>query len=533
MYPLTNWIPGPDPAYVWISLVWVLTVAITYALVGRLSDVLGRRWFFLGGNALGLLGAIIAGTAHRIPVLIGGSALIGVAGAVQLSFPIVLGELVPNKHRPYANAAMYLCALPFSGFGSVIARSFVLHTKYSWRWSYYLDIILNGLTVILYFFFYHPPTLGMLHSKHKPNLIQLLDIGGILLFAAGLLIFLLGISWGGEEYPWRSGQVIGTIVGGGVLLIIFVVYGELGRTVHLGSSRLTAYSELFAPIKYPLMPLRLWKNGGYVATILTASVAAMIYYSMNVLWPTQITALYSTDMLTIGWMSCAVGGPTILGNIVGSLTCKNLGRQKWQMIVSATCMTAFVGGLAASNAHTKALAAAFVCLGSFFVGAIEGISFSTAPLCLEPEDIGLAAGMLGSVRSALSTIATAIYVAILTNKLNGYIPKYVGAAAAEAGLSAQSLTEVLSGFEIGKFTFPGITSEVVNSLYSAYQKAYSKSFQVVYLASVAFGICAIVAAFFSPNMEHRFDGQVARRLHGRDIKKKEDAMVQQKSIEKV
>jgi len=517
---------------VWVSLVWVLTVALTYALVGRLSDILGRRWFFLGGNILGLIGAIISGTAHRISVLIGGSALLGIAGAVQLSFPIVLGELVPTKHRPYANAAMWACGLPFTAFGPVIARAFVLDTKYSWRWCYYLDIILNGITVLLYFFFYHPPTLGMLHTKHKPkNIVQLLDLGGIALFSIGLLIFLLGISWGGQEYPWKSGQVIGTIIGGGILLIIFGLYGELWSQCELRA--LTDNLELFAPVHYPLMPLRLWKNMPYVTTVLTASIGAMIYYSMNVLWPVQVTSLYATDMLTIGWMACAVGGPTILGNITGSVTCRIFGHQKWQMVIFSTCMTAFIGGLAASTSHTKAMAAAFVFLGSVSVGAIEGVSFATAPLCLEPEDIGLAMGMLGSVRSALSTIATAIYVAILSNKLDTYIPRYVGTAATEAGLSSQTLSEILNGFSVGQLTFPGINSEVISTLYAGYQTAYAKSFRVVYLASISFGICSIIAAAFSPNMAHRFDGQVARRLHGRDIQKKEEAMGQQKSIEKV
>lgn len=144
---------GPNPAYVWISLVWILTAAITFALVGRLSDVMGRRWFFITGNFFGLLGTIINGTAQRIPVVIGGSTLIGISGAVQLSFPVVLGELVPNKHRPYANLAMYVFSLPFASFGPVISRSFVLYTKLGWTWSYYLNTILNGLVTILFFLF--------------------------------------------------------------------------------------------------------------------------------------------------------------------------------------------------------------------------------------------------------------------------------------------------------------------------------------------------------------------------------------------
>ena len=52
-----------------------------------------------------------------------------------------------------------------------------------------------------------------------------LDFGGMFLFIAGLLLFLMGLSWGGSLYPWKSAHVIATIVIGFVLCVIFVLYG--------------------------------------------------------------------------------------------------------------------------------------------------------------------------------------------------------------------------------------------------------------------------------------------------------------------
>jgi len=48
---------GPDPNYVWVGLVYTLTSAIGQALVGRLSDLFGRRWFFIVGHRWLLLDA--------------------------------------------------------------------------------------------------------------------------------------------------------------------------------------------------------------------------------------------------------------------------------------------------------------------------------------------------------------------------------------------------------------------------------------------------------------------------------------------
>lgn len=53
-----------------------------------------------------------------------------------------------------------------------------------------------------------------------------MDFGGIILFSGGLILFLLGLSWGGGLYPWGSTHVIATIVVGLVTLIGFVLYGE-------------------------------------------------------------------------------------------------------------------------------------------------------------------------------------------------------------------------------------------------------------------------------------------------------------------
>ena len=55
-----------------------------------------------------------------------------------------------------------------------------------------------------------------------------MDYGGIVLFVAGLILFLIGLSWGGNLYAWGSAHVIATLVVGIVTLIAFVLYGKHG-----------------------------------------------------------------------------------------------------------------------------------------------------------------------------------------------------------------------------------------------------------------------------------------------------------------
>lgn len=494
--------------------------------MGRLSDIFGRRYFFIGGNLIGLISSILGATAQNIPTLVASSALAGLAASVQLSFPIVIGELIPNKYRAIANGFILATAIPFSVFGPVVARSFILHTAQKWRWSYYLNIIMSGIVVILYTLFYHPPTYKMLHARRgkKMNVWAAIDIGGCILFSLALVLFLLGMSWGGQRYPWKSAHVIGTLVGGVAGFVAFVLYGMslinflMVYSMLLTTNNTVSQLELYIPLDYPFIPLKLFKNFAYVNTVLVGAVGSMIYYSMNVLWPTEVSKLYETGLLQIGWLSMTVGGGTLAGQYLGSWLCQPLGKHKWQLIICSCAMTGLIGAMAAATPDTQAFATAMTTLGSVAVGYIELVVLTTAPLCLAPEDLGLATGVGGTVRAGCGAIATAIYVTILNNKVATNVPKYVGPAAVEAGLPKSSLPSLYKGLSSGNLTaVPDLTPKIQSAAGYAYKVAYGKSFQVVYLASLAFGVLSIATSILTPNLEKQFNTDVARKLHGKDI----------------
>jgi hypothetical protein len=107
---------GLSPNAVWVALAWILLSAISFVLLGRLSDIFGRRWFWTGSAISALIGSIIGATANHIDVLIAASVFLGAASAAQLSFNICLGELVPLRHRFAANGVIFLSVVsrPYS-----------------------------------------------------------------------------------------------------------------------------------------------------------------------------------------------------------------------------------------------------------------------------------------------------------------------------------------------------------------------------------------------------------------------------------
>jgi len=115
--------------------VYTLGLALGLTLVGRLTDIFGRRWFFISGVLLGVVGSIIGATAKTLPVLIGGQTLIGLSASTGYSYTFVVGELVPVKYRFAANGLLFLFSFPTAGFGAAISTAFVLYTSEGWRVS--------------------------------------------------------------------------------------------------------------------------------------------------------------------------------------------------------------------------------------------------------------------------------------------------------------------------------------------------------------------------------------------------------------
>ncbi|KAF2032852.1 fungal trichothecene efflux pump [Setomelanomma holmii] len=503
---LINAAIGPSPDIIWVGISWTAGFAIGFTLVGRLSDIFGRRWFFIASSILGLIGTIIGASAQSINMLIATNSINGLAAAGQLSFHIILGELVPNSLRGPVNAFVLSTSVPFAVFGPPVARALYLNTELQWRWCYILGVIVNSLAIILYFFFYHPPTYEMLHvgGKSKMRQLKTLDWLGIFLFSTGLVVFLIGMNWGGSAYPWKSGHVLGTLFAGFATLVAFCFW------------------EAYSGLEYPLIPMRLFKNIQYDANVACASLAAIVYYANSIIWPTMVSSLFTTDVTEIGWLSCAVGGGLLLGQILGGAGVRFLPRMKTQMTVAAVFTTTFVAAVAASTPNTRNQTTALLLIGTIAAGYIENLTLSSTAYLWDPADMGLVTGVMGAIRTGLSAIATSMYSSILSTEAAKYIPQKVIPAATAAGLPSSSLPALFQGITLGDFTkVPGISADVIAAVVPAVKDAYALTFRTVYLCTLPFGALLIIAAILSPNVEQYLTDEVARKMHGRSGEKSE------------
>lgn len=91
----------------------------------------------------------------------------------------------------------------------------------SWRWCFYINLPIGGLTIAFVVFFFTSPKREMVKMSWLDK-IHRLDLPGTLTFLPAVICLLIALQWGGSVYPWSDGKVIALLVVSGILFIAFI-----------------------------------------------------------------------------------------------------------------------------------------------------------------------------------------------------------------------------------------------------------------------------------------------------------------------
>ena len=187
----------------WASTSYLLTSATFQPILGALSDVFGRREMLLLSVVLFTAGNLINCLANSFPVLLAGRALQGIGGGgiVTLNL-VILTDIIPLRQRPKYTGISQMAWAIGSIIGPLVGGAIVQYT--TWRWIFYINFpfCFVGLLMI-------PWVVRLNKSKSvlKEAFIRIDWIGSVL-FVASTTSFLIGITWAGHTYPWKSYQTL-------------------------------------------------------------------------------------------------------------------------------------------------------------------------------------------------------------------------------------------------------------------------------------------------------------------------------------
>lgn len=175
----------------------------------ELSDIFGRRPILFSSLLLFTIGCLICCVAKNFTQLLAGRTLQGIGGAGTLCMPmIILSDIVPLRERGIYNGIILVVSAIGTITGPLLGGLFAQHT--TWRWAFYINFPFSVIGLIMV------PFVVRLHAERgrlREKFLSLDWLGGFL-FIFSSASFLIGVSWGGVQYPWGSWHTLCPILVG-------------------------------------------------------------------------------------------------------------------------------------------------------------------------------------------------------------------------------------------------------------------------------------------------------------------------------
>ena len=379
---------GGITQYAWVFTAYMLTSTVTVPLYGKLGDVYGRKNLFLFAIVVFLLGSALCGAATTMTQLVVFRAVqgIGAGGLFPLSLAVI-GNIVPPRDRGRWQGLIGAVFAASSIAGPAIGGFIVDNT--TWRWIFFVNLPVGGLALIVI-------SLTMprraVHTRHT------IDWLGAGVLAGGTAALLMGLVWGGKQYSWMSGHVVGALVLAALLLVAFAVVERRAAE--------------------PILPFEILRN-----PIVAGSVACMALVGMAMFGTISYVPLFVQGVIgTSATSSGVVLTPLMLGAVTTSLLTGQLvsrtGRYRWNAILGPVVLTAGMVLLwRMSVTTTNAQAARNMVIAGIGIGAMMQVFVLSVQNAVPRAHIGSATALTQFSRQMGATIGVTVMGAIVNHGL--------------------------------------------------------------------------------------------------------------------
>ena len=374
--------------YAWVTTAYLVTSTVTVPIAGKLGDLFGRKPFILAGMAGFMAMSWLCGFSQDMTQLILFRAAQGLFGGVLFaSVFTVLADIF----SPQTRARMQGVFGGVFGLASVIgpAAGGYITDNWGWRWVFYVNIPVGVLGIALLVAF-----LPYVRSKATWRDI---DFAGAFLLIAGLVPILVSLS-NTSTYGWNSWQTLVPLVGGLLLLVVFVVVEHFEAE--------------------PIVPLALFRNRAFTVSVSVGALSgfgmfgALIFVPLIFQGVLGVTATNSGTLIT-PMMFGLIGASIISGQLMVRIR-----RYQYLGTLGAAIMAVGVFLLSEVTIHSTQLQ---VTSALVIVGAGLGLTFplyiNAIQSAVEKKYLGVVSSNLQFFRNMGGTLATAIFGSILANRL--------------------------------------------------------------------------------------------------------------------
>lgn len=374
--------------FVWVVSAYMVAEMAGMPIFGKLSDMYGRKRFFMFGLIMFMTGSALCGTASTINELSIYRAIQGIGGGalVPIAFTIMFDLFPPEKRGKMGGMFGAVFGLS-SIFGPLLGAYITDHI--SWHWIFYINLPLGILSLIFIAIFYKE---SPVHQR------QSIDWWGAVTLIGAVVCLMFALELGGQKYAWDSANIISLFAGFAVLFILFL------------------FVETKA--KDPIISFSMFRNRLFGGSTLVALFYGAAFMAGTVYIPIFVQGVYGGSATNSGLILL----PMMLGSVVtaqlgGFLTTKMSYRNI--MFLSGVIL---IGGVLLLTTITPDTSRALLTIYMIVVGLGVGFSFSVLSMAaIHPfgiEQRGSATSTSNFIRSLGMTIGITIFGTLQRNSFS-------------------------------------------------------------------------------------------------------------------
>ena len=495
---------GGNEYYTWVVTIYLLTSTITVPFYGKLSDLFGRKPLLMGGIVLFLGGSALSGLSQNMGELILFRGIQGL-GAGSL-FPIslaIIGDLFsPAERGKYQGL-----------FGAVFGISFIigpwlggfLTDNVSWHWVFYVNLPIGVVSLFV--------IMRLLPNIKHPNVSRNLDYLGALIFTVAIGFLLVGLT-----------NKSGAHLVNGALVANDWIDTTVGGFIAIAAALGVAFLAVEARTKEPIVPLDLWRNRVYSASMVSTFFVSFGFFGAIIFLPRWFQSVRGESATNSGYLLFPLLIGLIGSSILSGFLVARTGRYKPFILAGLAIMTV---GMVLMTQLTSTTDYPPLWVWMFVTGVGIGPTLAVFTIAVQNAvpfaKLGVATSNLTFFRQIGGSVGLAISGTIFANQLTSDLPAKLAPvreqllggvpdqfkAQADAGFAAiasggsQSLQDFTGvGQSFGQAIlsaapeqFKAFIQPFVGQFDAAFNAAFTQAMTSVFLVGAGTAVVALLAAF--------------------------------------
>ncbi|MEU9000037.1 MDR family MFS transporter [Streptomyces caniferus] len=438
----------------WVVTAYTLATAASTPIWGKLGDMYGRKGVFLSSIVLFLIGSALSGMAQDMGQLIGFRAVQGLgAGGLMVGVMAIIGDLIPPRERgKYQGMMAGVMAIAMVG-GPLVGGTITDHL--GWRWTFYINLPLGVIALAM--------VTAVLHLPKKRSQTRI-DYVGAALLTLGITSLVLITTWGGTEYDWLSGQIIGLGVLGVLALALFLVVER--------------------KVSEPVLPLHIFRNRNFSLVTLVGFLVGFVMFGSMTFLPLFQQTVQGASATNSGLLLLPMmGGMLVVSMIAGRVTTKT-GKYKFFVVAGGGLLTVGLALLSTMDTDTtRFTSGAYMAVLGAGMGFLMQTTMLIAQNSVEMKDMGVGSSSATLFRTIGGSFGVAIFGAIFTHQVQSTMTERIGKAG-----------EKLTGG--GAQMDPKGLAKLPPMVKDAYDHAVASGTHHVFLWGAAISVIGFAAAWF-------------------------------------